>query len=250
MAHFLLKKSFQLETLKPIPFNDLWGCKGVFSTIRVDSKKNNYILLKEHITNINISLKKLKINFVLTENNLMLLIASRISKIPKNNYLLRVAINYKIISISLRLRLSPLKNFQADLYSYKRSMPEIKNLNYKKIINLLANINTEKKEIILHKNNIVLEGCTTNIICVRNKIIFTPKNNIYKGLTMTYLLNETKRVTKKTNILLNNLHSFDEILLVGSGKGVISLSSISKMNWKPKSNIVYKELLSIYKKLT
>ena len=66
---------------------------------------------------------------------------------------------------------------------------------------------------------------------------------------MSYLLEKTKRVTKKINISIHELSKFDEILLVGSGKGVISLKSINKVNWKPKSNLIYKELLSIYTKL-
>ena len=39
------------------------------------------------------------------------------------------------------------------------------------------------------------------------------------------------------------------ILLVGSGKGVISLQSINEIEWKPRSNLIYKELLGIYNKL-
>ena len=83
----------------------------------------------------------------------------------------------------------------------------------------------------------------------RNKTIYFPKNNFYKGTTMTYLLSKIKRPSKKINISVHNLHTFDEIILVGSGKGVISLRSINNIEWKPRSNLIYKELLSIYNKL-
>ena len=66
---------------------------------------------------------------------------------------------------------------------------------------------------------------------------------------MNYLLKKNKRVTKKINISIHELSKFDEILLVGSGKGVISLQSINKIEWKPRSNLIYKELLGIYNKL-
>ena len=66
---------------------------------------------------------------------------------------------------------------------------------------------------------------------------------------MSYLLEKTKRATKKINISIHELSKFDEILLVGSGKGVISLQSINKTEWKPRSNLIYKELLGIYNKL-
>ena len=46
----------------------------------------------------------------------------------------------------------------------------------------------QKQEVLLLKDNFLLEGCTTNILCVRNKTIYFPKNNFYKGTTMSYLL--------------------------------------------------------------
>jgi hypothetical protein len=66
---------------------------------------------------------------------------------------------------------------------------------------------------------------------------------------MNYLLRNTKRTNKKINISIYELSTFDEIILVGSGKGVISLNSIKNIDWKPKSNLIYKELLNTYNKL-
>jgi branched-subunit amino acid aminotransferase/4-amino-4-deoxychorismate lyase len=248
MANFLFKKSFQLKTFKPIIYDDLWGKRGVFSTIRIIGNKPNYILFHNHLKNINQSLKKLNINFILSEKKLLSIIPL-LNKIKRYDHLLRVALNSKSISISLRKRLEPVKNFQSFLYRYQRSNPSLKNLYYKKIIKKLSSVNTQKQEIILIKDNFLLEGCTTNILCVRNKTIYIPKNNFYKGTTMNYLLSKTKRASKKINISIHELSIFDEIILVGSGKGVINLKLINKINWKPKSNLIYKELLNIYNKL-
>ena len=249
MANYLFKKSFQLKTFKPTVYDDLWGKRGVFSTIEVIGKKPNYILFAEHIRNINLSLKKISINFVLSEKKLFLLILSLSVKIKTYDHLLRVALNSKIISISLRKRLEPFKNFDAILYTYQRPNPLIKNLYYKKILKKLSSINIQKKEIILLNKNLVLEGCTTNIFCIHDKIIYIPKNNFYKGITMKYLLSKTKRSIKEINISIHELSIFDEIILVGSGKGVIGLKSINGISWKPKSNLVHNELLNIYNKL-
>lgn len=249
MANYLFKKSFQLKTLKPTTYNDLWGYKGVFSTIRIVGKKPKYILVHDHIKKINLSLRKLNINFILSEKELSLLIFPFLHKVKKYNHLLRVAVNSKIISVSLRERLKPNTNFDAILFSYQRSTPSLKNLYYKKILKKLFSINTQKTEIILFQNNILLEGCTTNIFCVCNKIIYIPRTNFYEGTTMNYLLRKSKRVSKKINIFIHELYKFDEILLVGSGKGVINLKSIDKINWKPKSNLIYKEFLNLYKKI-
>ena len=248
MANFLFKKSFQLKNFKPIIYDDLWGKRGVFSTIRVIGKKPIYILFHDHLKNINLSLKKLNINFNLSEKKILSIIP-KLNKIKKYDHLLRIALNSKSISISLRKRLEPVKNFQSILYPYQRSNPSLKNLYYKKIIKKLSYIDMQEQEILLLKDNFLLEGCTTNILCVRNKTIYFPKNNFYKGTTMTYLLSKTKRPSKQINISVHNLYTFDEIILVGSGKGVISLKLIKNIDWAPKSNLIYKELLNTYNKL-
>ena len=248
MADFLYKKSFQLKNFKPKIYDDLWGKRGVFSTIRVIGNKPNYILILDHLKNINLSLKKLDIDYILSEKKLLSIIP-KLEKIKKYDHLIRVALNSSLISISLRKRLEPRKNFQSILYSYQRPNPSLKNLYYKKIIKKLSSINMQEQEVLLLKDNFLLEGCTTNILCVRNKTIFFPKNNFYKGTTMSYLLRNTKRVNKKINISVHELPTFDEIILVGSGKGVISLNLIKNIDWKPKSNLIYKELLNTYNKL-
>ena len=59
MANFLLKKSYQLKDLKEIPFNDLWGYKGVFTTMRLIGNKNKIILKNNHLKNLVSSSKKI-----------------------------------------------------------------------------------------------------------------------------------------------------------------------------------------------
>ena len=66
---------------------------------------------------------------------------------------------------------------------------------------------------------------------------------------MNYLLRNTKRKIKRINISLKNLFKYDEILLVGSGKGVLRLNYIPEIGWKSKSDIVHKELIKSYNKL-
>ena len=94
-----------------------------------------------------------------------------------------------------------------------------------------------------------MEGCTSNILCISDKIIYIPIDDYYKGVTMNYLLRNTKRKIKRINISLKNLFKYDEILLVGSGKGVLRLNYIPEIGWKSKSDIVHKELIKSYNKL-
>ena len=58
MATFLLKKSYLLNSLKEVPFKDLWGSRGVFTTMRMVGKPPAFLLYKPHINNLIISAKK------------------------------------------------------------------------------------------------------------------------------------------------------------------------------------------------
>ena len=97
----------------------------------------------------------------------------------------------------------------------------------------------------MNKRNI-LEGCTTNIICVKNKKLFLPKTKYYFGTTIQFIICHTKRIIVKKNINVKDLDLFDEILLVGSGKGVIKLQSIPQVKWNSKSSIIFNELHDLY----
>ena len=73
------------------------------------------------------------------------------SKNKTYDHLLRVAINKKIISISLRKRIKPKSNFSLKLVNYQRIDPKYKNLKYKKILNFLKKLDTSKSDIALYK---------------------------------------------------------------------------------------------------
>ena len=66
MATLLLKKSYQLNNLKEVTFKDLWGTRGVFTTMRMVGKPPKLILLKPHLENL---IKSTKI-YGIRKNNL------------------------------------------------------------------------------------------------------------------------------------------------------------------------------------
>ncbi len=248
MENISLKKSFRVKDLKTISFNSLWGYKGIFTTIRLIGNKPNLILVEEHLKKLNKDIRYFGINFKISKQFLIKFIKNN-SKIKSYDHLLRVAITKKILSLSLRKRIKEDKFFTAQIYRYQRVLPAFKNLQYKKIISLQKSINLKKEEIIFYKRNKILEGSTTNIICIRNNKLFIPKNSYYFGITISYLLKKLPYKIQKTDIIISNLSKFDEILLVGSGKGVVSISSIKKLNWYRSSMKIYNFLSRKYSKL-
>ena len=245
MVTLLLKKSYRHKDLKEIKFHDLWNSYGVFTTMRVIEKPAKIIFFKEHINNLIRSLKVYKINKKNIKQNILKLIKLNLNKNKKYDHLFRVAANNKMISISLRKRLKPKLNFSLKLIDYKRIEPEYKNLKYKKIQNFLKKMDTTKSDIALYKNKKILESGTSNLLFVKKNKIYSPINNFYKGTTLKFFTKKLKKI-KKRNIFIDSLESYEEIIVIGSGKGVVSVNSIEKPFWKRKSLKNYRILSKIY----
>jgi len=247
MVTLLLKKSYRHKDLKEIKFDDLWNSYGVFTTMRLIERPVKILFFKEHITNLLNSIKIYKINKKNIKKNIYKLIKKNISKNKKYDHLFRVAVNKKKISISLRRRLKPKNNFVLKLINYKRIEPKYKNLKYKKILSHLNKIDTTKCDIALFEKRKLLETGTSNLLFVKNNKIFTPISNFYEGTTFKFFMQKLGKIKKK-NIYVDTLNEYDEILVIGSGKGVVSVNSIKKPLWKRKSLKNYRILSKIYKK--
>ena len=247
MVTLLLKKSYRHKDLKEIKFHDLWNSYGVFTTMRIIGKPSKIIFFKEHIESLIRSLKIYNINKKNIKQNILQLIKLSLNKNIKYDHLFRVAVNNKMISISLRKRLKPKSNFSLKLINYKRIDPEYKNLKYKKILSFLEKMDTTKSDIALYKNNKILESGTSNLLFIKKKKIYSPISNYYRGTTLKFFTKKLKNL-KKINILTDSLNDYDEIIIIGSGKGVISVNTIAKPHWKRKSLKYYRILLKIYQK--
>ena len=240
MAIFLLKKSYQASNQKEIGFKDLWGSHGVFTTIRLLGKPGKLILFKSHFKGLIKSLKRYKIYTKKIEKNINRLIHSNINKNINYDHLLRVALTKNFISISIRKRLKPKKNFELKLINYRRIDPVTKNLYYKKILKELNKYDPSKTDIALVYRRKILETCTSNILFFKNGEYFSPKNDYYIGNTINYLKGKIKISFK--DIYYRDLKKFDEIMLIGSGKGVTPIKYIKQMNWKSKNNFGYQKV--------
>ena len=247
MATYLLKKSYQHKTLKEINFKDLWGDKGVFTTMRILGKPAKIIFFKEHIKNLTKSLKVYKLNRVSIKKDILKLIKLNVDKTKSYNHLLRVAINNKMISISLRDRKTPKLEFDLKLINHKRIDPELKNLKYNLILKYLSKMDNTSSDVGLCFQKRILESGTSNIFFIKENKIYSPSKNIYKGVTYNFFKKKLGEINNK-EILVNSLNDYDEILLIGSGKAVTSVETIKEIKWKRKSLKYYKILSNFYKK--
>jgi len=247
MVHYLLKKSYQRKSLKEIKFNDLWGDHGVFTTMWLFDKPQKILFFDQHISNLIKSTKVFKVYKTDLKLNILKILKKIINPKIKYNHLLRVAINKRTLSVSIRKRIKPKLDFTLNLVNLKRVRPEYKNLKYKQILKHLSKLDNSKNDIGLCVNNKVFETGTSNLVFIKNNKIFFPKNNYYKGITFKFFKNKFKKFYY-TDIKINKLYEFDEILLIGSGKGVTSVSEIPSINWKRKNKKMYVKLNKIYKR--
>ena len=101
------------------------------------------------------------------------MIKLNIDKKRSYNHLLRVAINNKMISVSLRDRKTPKLEFNLKLINHKRIDPELKNLKYNLILKYLSKMDNTTSDVGLCFKKKILESGTSNIFFIKeNKDIF------------------------------------------------------------------------------
>ena len=234
MVTFLLKKSYWLKNLQEVSFRDLWGDHGIFTTMWIFGKPPKILFFENHIKNLVESLEKYGIKKKFIQKDILKIINKNLSKKTNYNHLLRIALNKRVISISLRKRFSPKLDFDLKIVNLKREKPKYKNLKYKKILSHLSKMDNSKSDIALIVKKKILESGTSNLLFIKDKKVFTPKKDYYEGNTYKFFRTKIKKIIKK-DILIKELKNFDEILLVGSGKGVASVKTIKQIGWKIKN---------------
>ena len=242
---YSLKKSYQLKDLQELDFKDLWGDHGIFTTMWIFGKPPKILFFDNHIKNLINSLQKFGIKKRFLKKEILKTINKNLSKQSNYNHLLRVALNKKAISISLRKRIPPKLDFNLKLVNLKREKPKYKNLKYKKILSYLSKMDNSKSDIALINNNKILETGTSNLLFIKNDNIFAPKKNYYEGNTFKFFKSKVKKIIKK-DILIKDLKNYDEILLIGSGKGVASVKTILQIGWKRKNLKKYRLFLRYF----
>jgi len=246
MVTYSLKRSYRLKNLQEIDFKDLWGNYGIFTTMWIFGKPPKILFFESHIKNLIKSLQIFGIKKRFLKKDILQIINKNLSINKRYNHLLRIAINKKIISISLRDRIPPKLDFDLKLVNLKREKPRHKNLKYKKILSYLKKMNNSKSDIALIYNKKILETGTSNLLFIKNKKIYSPKKDYYEGNTYKFFKSKFKKILKK-DILIKELHNYHEILLIGSGKGVVSVKTIKEIGWKRKNLSQYKIFVKYYR---
>jgi len=214
--------------------------------MRIFGNPPKILFFREHINNLIKSSKAYSIFKTSLKSDILNLLKDNLNSNINYNHLLRIALNKNTLSISLRKRIKPKIDFNLKLVNLKRQKPEFKNLKYKEILKYLTKLDNSKTDIGLCSNKKILETGTSNLLFIKDNKVFSPINKFYKGITFKFFKSKIKKIIQK-DILVNSLKEFDEIILIGSGKGVASVKTINQIKWKRKNLKFYNIFLKHYK---
>ena len=113
-----------------------------------------------------------------------------------------------------------------------RVLPRAKTADYK-----LAFIGMNQAEgsgvddiLYIDEQNNILESSTSNIFCVKNNVLLTPKNNILKGVTRQVVIDIAKGEgidVRIQDITLSEAFNCEEVFVTATNKGIVPVGYIN-----------------------
>ncbi len=146
------------------------------------------------------------------------------------------------------------KGIKLATLDYGREFPEIKTINYLLAVSQWKNILKEKASEILYVcKGKVLEASTSNFFMVKNKILFTPKNEILEGVTrkiVIKLAKENKIKVVEKDIYLKDVLQADECFITATDKEITPAVKIdNKIIGDGRPGEQTKKLLTLFREL-
>lgn len=139
--------------------------------------------------------------------------------------------------------------------NYLRDIPEIKSLNYTiALFHWQKTLKEGAQEILYFFKNRIYEASTSNFFIVKNGIIFSPKENIFEGVTkevVTQLAKKHGFKIKEKEIFLDEIPKADEIFITATSKEIMPVVKIDNhLINKGKVGEITKKLMKIFKEHT
>ena len=229
---------------------DPWGEAGAYTTVLVDGTPPRAVFLDRHLDRLEHSAGLLGLNSPLRRDFIREKVKEAAACL-KSGTMLRVA----LVPQGLSLAPYPQSGKNAELVgipeTVSRHLPEAKSLRDTPLYQKVKEVDRNREELLLQdKDGYLLEGATSNALCIKGKKILTPESGCLPGITRQ-ILRENLPIPPwqwcPAQIHMNQIHEFEEILLCGSGKEVARLVGIQGVDWKPVGDTAFKELAGIFK---
>lgn len=244
--------------ISPFDRGFLYG-DGLFETLKCI--KGNPIFLKEHIYRLKDGLKELSINVVESYKDFKDIIKNllKFNGLQSTSAYVRITVSRGVTTA--------LKDFDSDKPTvfvftrqidenyfqdmrqkgynlktvdfYRNFFPEFKHINYLPSVYALLKNKGYDEIIFLDEKGYILEGATSNIFFVGNDGVYTPKNNILKGIYRDYVIKTLKKLkvnVEERNIHLKEIKNFVSAFITNS---IIEVMPVSKINDVKYTNYNY-----------
>ncbi|MEI7422316.1 MAG: aminotransferase class IV [Prolixibacteraceae bacterium] len=111
--------------------------------------------------------------------------------------------------------------------NYQRDIPEAKTINYIRSVSLSRQlIEKNAVEVLFLDRNWVRECSRSNVYMVKDKVVYTPKSKILKGVTRRRILSLEGFEVKEKDFKFSDLISADEVFITSTTKGVMPIRQI------------------------
>lgn len=219
---------------------------GVFTVFKTYNQKS--FKLKEHIDILLCSAELIGLKHSYTHNQLVEIVENAIKenhdgedKTVKimisggpSNFVYQIAEPTLIVLVDLLKLKKPEiyeKGIKMNSVKFTRYIPESKTTNYIEAVRQ-TQIGREQDayEPVFYSDKQVFEGSNSNIFTVKDGIIYTPKSNVYLGITREVLLRDLK---DKLNIVEQDFNfdfllNADEVFIASAGKEVVPVVRIDE----------------------
>jgi branched-chain amino acid aminotransferase len=126
------------------------------------------------------------------------------------------------------------KGLKLMLFDHVRDMSEVKTLNYSFPISQMLTLSKNGfDDVLYHKNDSVSESSRSNVFIVKNGILITPKSDILRGVTRSFLMQLAANVmtVEERDVTVSEVLNADEVFLSGSSKRVAPVLQVNDVRF-------------------
>lgn len=114
-----------------------------------------------------------------------------------------------------------------------RTLPEAKSTSLLPFILARQQMAQKKayEALFIDEKNFVREGTITNVFMVKNRVLYTPKQNILAGTTRAVILKVAKKIgikVREESVSLRRLTSANEVFITNAPRGIIPVRQVDK----------------------
>ena len=158
-----------------------------------------------------------------------------------------------LLGFSSRLAVSDGNPVEGWLLHYRRKDPIIKSTADKDFYGSLGEmeIETEDWVIIDPKDNYLRETATSNLIFAQGNELIIHEKWVLNGIVLQKLMPflEERFSVSRAIPKDQDITSFDEIILCGTGRGVAPLTTLSELGWSSQGDEIFSEIRTHYEEL-